>query len=152
MLEDKKLAERWGKVLSEMPKNEVMLKPAQIIESVMHMKASKDEMAQAIMFIYKDHLKPAMIKAGLGDVDIRITDKISADKVHEIGIWIADICQHEAEEFLKVFNLVPAEQWEHYKIFKLNDLIEVRMLKPVKAAFISKWKARPSSIRRLYKD
>ena len=148
---DKILAKRWADALKGQSAEEHMKEPAKIAESVKYVKVSKEELTQNVLHIFKEYLNPVLIKAGVGDIEIRIPMSATVESMRPLVDWLINICENEATEFLKVYNLLPSEQWDNYAMFKINDLVEVRMLKKVKKAFLAKWRQRPLSIRRLYR-
>jgi hypothetical protein len=110
----------------------------------------KQEKIDLIVKVYVEKVKPSMVAAELGDFEIRPSLEMPHGKLDATITWLHDYIGKEVSEFNKVWVLCTPEVWKNYKLFKLTDLIEMKMLKIVKANLRDTWTKRPSAIRRSY--
>lgn len=109
-------------------------------------------MIDSIVELFNKEIRDALINAEVGDFVIRPSEKMNKERLEETINWMHTFIKGEVREFKEVWALRPKEVWGNYKLFKLDDLVEVKMLREATTKLKNAWTSRPSTIRRMYYD
>lgn len=110
----------------------------------------KQEKIESIINAYTKRVKPMLIVAEIGEFDIKPSEETNHAKLDMVIKWLDEFIKNEVTELEKVWVLCPPHVWANYKMYKLTDLVEMKMLKIAKRDFKEAWVKRPSAIRRTY--
>ncbi|HPT70853.1 MAG TPA: hypothetical protein PLE74_01065 [Candidatus Cloacimonadota bacterium] len=111
---------------------------------------TKQELAEMILKSFQDRVKPSLIDAEIGDFEVRPSTVARKEKLVDAIEWLDSFILMEVREFNEVYALCPPDRWKHYKVYKLTDLPEMKLLKEAKSKLKTKWTSRPTCIRRTY--
>ena len=110
----------------------------------------KSEKITLIIKVYKEKVKSALIASEIGEFDIHPSEDSNHVKLDAAVAWLDAFVKGEIAQFNDVYAMLPPDVWSRHKLFGLNDLIEMKMLKIAKKDLRDAWMKRPGAIRRTY--